>query len=196
MFCTSCGIRLADSAQFCQACGHQVANQQKSVTVSESTINATITSSNSTRPAVGGWLLFLCGVLVFASPATHLYFIVTDFQAALKYGSQAPGLLTAVITDSVFKVGLESFGAYCGFLLWKINRRAVAVTKAYLIVTLLYGLIGFEIVSLISNMPVEVVKLLEPQAVRNGTQTGIFAMVWFAYLVRSKRVKATYSNAH
>ena len=80
--------------------------------------------------------------------------------------------------------GLGLFSCISGILLWSSNLRAPEVTKAYLIVSVLsvgilyssYGLAGlhFDIPRILFNR-------------------GVYACVWYAYLVRSRRVHLTYA---
>jgi len=94
------------------------------------------------------------------------------------------GILRLSVMVAVY-AGLALFSCISGILLWSSNRRAPEVTKTYLIVSLLaVGILysSYRLVGLHLDLP------------RILFHRGVYTCFWYAYLVRSRRVRLTFAN--
>jgi uncharacterized membrane protein len=155
-------------------------------------VTYTMLTIDSARPqdgserlnGVGGWLVVLILSLTFAAPFWQLRIAVQAFEILLspKHLTQG-GILRLSIMVAVY-IGLALFSCVSGIMLWSSNRHAPEVTKTYLIVSVLtVGILysSYRLVGLHFNIP------------RILFNRGVYACVWYAYLVRSRRVRLTYA---
>jgi hypothetical protein len=131
---------------------------------------------------VGGWLAFLCVLLLILTPAGVLFELV---QMMLVAGPDA--FTPEVIFGIVFAVTLTAFGVYTGLALLWIWRGAVRTAKWFFFINTGFGALAFA------------GYILEPE----GTGPSEFIQVvrlffgsiaWIAYLYRSERVRNTYGK--
>ena len=134
---------------------------------------------------VGGWLIVLILGLTFVAPFWQLRIAVHAFETLVspKHLTQA-GLLRLSIVVAVYS-GLALFSCIAGIMLWSSNRRAPEVTKAYLIVSVLAVAVLYSGYTLV-GLHFDILRILFNRAV--------YTCVWYAYLLRSKRVQLTYAG--
>ena len=143
---------------------------------------------------VGGWLLFLCVIMVIISPIRSAYSLVTAYVEVLSLMKDFPGLIFVTIVDTIFSVALVGFGIYAGLALWRIRPGAVRTAKAYFIFFLIYSIFA-SFLPFFAGLPEasnEYLLAEMPKTILGGL---IYFCIWFAYLSVSKRVKATYPEA-
>jgi hypothetical protein len=134
---------------------------------------------------VGGWLMIFILGLTFVAPFWQLRIAVHAFETLLspKPLTQA-GILRLSIVVAVY-AGLGVFSCFSGIMLWSSNRRAPEVAKAYLIVSVLAVGILYSSYSLVG---------LDLDLPRIFFNRGVYTCLWYAYLVRSRRVRLTYAT--
>ena len=77
-------------------------------------------------------------------------------------------------------------------ILWSIKQNAVEIAKAYFLARLAYSIIMPLVFRSVSDLPMDDSTIID--AFIKQAVSGIIAFaIWFTYLNRSKRVRATYS---
>jgi hypothetical protein len=141
---------------------------------------------------VGGWLLFFIVTLALFSPLASIVSIavlVSSPQAAGAYGELWPRIQAAEIALVAAQSVICWFASYR--LIARHEWRSVQITIAVLVVMLLLGiLIEPLMVSLIADIPVD--RLLSGMATPELVRPFFYTALWTTYLLRSRRVAATY----
>jgi len=128
---------------------------------------------------IRGWLLLLCGLLLVWQPI-NLSLTMSGLVDELSVRGAGLGI---ILLARLVAAGL---GIAAGLALFQLTPGAVSIAKA----------------SLVFSATVDVVVYATPYSPNNrppGDATVILAAsllyygIWFAYLIRSKRVQATYS---
>jgi hypothetical protein len=141
------------------------------------------TQSDAHLRGVGGWLIVLILGLTFIAPFWQLRIASHAFKRVLSPESLAQFAVFRLSIIVAIYAGLAVFSFVSGILLWSNNRRAPNVTKAYLIISVL------AISVLLSSHRLAGFELDLPRILFNRAAYGCF---WYAYLVRSRRVRLTY----
>lgn len=142
---------------------------------------------------VKGWLLLFCVGLTVFMPAVTFFNLYSGYKDSTGVISAYPGLKTLVYADALLSVALAVLGFYAGLLLWKVKPKAVKTAKLYLIALLVYSGITLLLpytVGLSEEMSGQLIKIISVSSAR----TVIYVIIWFLYLSKSKRVKATYGD--
>jgi len=133
---------------------------------------------------VGGWLLFLCVQLTILQPLFGTLSTLGEYSKTVK---DIPSLKGVALIFVFISLGLIAFGFYAGVSLWRVRLGAVNLTKKYLIVEfstlsaiVLFAVAGGENIASAIGMLIAL---------------GIYLAIWYSYLNKSKRVKATYQDA-
>ena len=176
------------------------------------------TSIETKYKGVGGWLLLFCIGLTILTPLRTAFNLTSGYKQASPYFEMFPGLLIITIIDSVLSIALIGFSIYAGIALWKIRPNAVKIAKKYLLTLLGYSILAAFLPFMVSlpseaNQAMIGVPLDEHEQIyqditsyfagqyvmelREEIAKGIFrsiiyVAVWYSYLNKSQRVKATY----
>lgn len=142
---------------------------------------------------VNGWLLFFCVSLTILSPLFTLANISKGYSTATKLADRLPSLMTATIIDSAVSFMIMAFSILAGVSLWSVRPNAVKIAKAYLIALLVYSVL--EIPLFIVTLPSEASDAFMRQSTVAVVRTLLYVGLWYSYLSKSKRVKATYFDA-
>jgi hypothetical protein len=142
---------------------------------------------------VKGWLLLLCMLLTIFDPSIVLVnlFVISD-SARASYDLH-PEVFRLILISGILGITLAVFSMYAGLSLWRLAPNAVTTARLYLIalaalsvlLSFLPSLLG---VSRDSQGAVSEVNLL------NALLTLVYVAVWYSYLGRSRRVRATYGR--
>jgi hypothetical protein len=100
----------------------------------------------------------------------------------------------------VLEIALAGFAAYAGWALYRMRPNAVKIAKAYFITMLTLSNFGLGIVLVTAlvvsgNQDNALLKTLQGPAAVASIRQAILAAVWLVYLLRSKRVRATFPKA-
>ncbi|MFZ2642508.1 MAG: DUF2569 family protein [Verrucomicrobiia bacterium] len=140
---------------------------------------------------VGGWLLLFCLGLTVFGPLITLSSLVASFTEAAKYFDRFPGLLVITIIDSLLSLGLMTFGIFTGVVLWRVRPGALGIAKGYLLCFFIYIVIA-AVLPFLSGLPSQANAAMISTGVGNLGRGVICFTIWYWYLEKSKRVKATY----
>ncbi len=169
-------------------------------------------SINEDKPAdtellpkrVGGWLLLFIISLVIITPIINISSIIKSIQTinSLSFEAMGSGFNTEIaqarlylILETVISCMLILFGMFAGICLWRTTKNAVKITKYYLLCILIkitLSMILFYAFGL-HNAPYmqgSVMSIMVPMVL----QPLIYFTIWYSYLCKSERVKATYNS--
>ena len=141
---------------------------------------------------VGGWLLLLCLTLTIFRPLFTLIGLVSALNTASLLSTQFPSFFTFVVIDTILSVGLMCFSIYAGVALWTVKSGAVKIAKTYLLVFIAYAVIENFLLFTV-GLPSQSDIVLE-EGIKQIIRSAAYFFVWYAYLTKSERVKATYSD--
>jgi len=142
-------------------------------------------------PGVRGWLLFLCVVLTVISPLATFISCMTGYDDVSPYLGQFPGLRLLVLVDAVLSLGLMVFSVYAGTGLWSIRPGAVQTAKRYLLFCLVYAAVA-AVLPFMVGLPSTANGAMFGQGVKTIVGSFAYCAIWYSYLSKSKRVRATY----
>jgi hypothetical protein len=140
---------------------------------------------------VGGWLLLFCLGLTIFAPLITLANLASAFNDASKVASRFPGLMTVITIDALMATAIMAFSIYAGVSLWSIRPGAVKTAKTYLVVFFVYTVLEIPLM-LMAGLPSEANEQLLKGSAAGLLRAVLYVGVWFSYLTRSRRVKATY----
>jgi hypothetical protein len=143
---------------------------------------------------VGGWLLLLCVILTVIAPAYSLLTTAGALGEAGPYLSMLPASVLAMLTmDLTVVILIVGLGIYAGIGLWRIRPGALRIAKAFLVAVLIVTLTEILIIGLL-DIPDDFKQMALSEGAMAAIRTSVFFAVWFTYLTRSKRVRATYGG--
>jgi hypothetical protein len=153
-----------------------------------------VNNQNEQFKGVRGWLLILCLNIAILDPITMLLTIFLVTSATKPYFGEHPELFRLCLASGICRLALAVFSVYAGFGLWKVVPGALSVAKKYLLAVILYSLVA-SFLPVLVGVPQESYQEFAGETVFNGYITMAYAITWYIYLQRSRRVKATYPPA-
>ncbi len=152
-----------------------------------------MTNQGREYQGVRGWLLILCLNIAILDPFTMLVTILVVTDATKPYFGEHPDLLRLCLVSGICRLALAVFSVYAGVSLWRVLPGALSVAKKYLLCVVLYSVVAAFLPVLV-GVPKESYQEFAGDTVFNSFVTMAYAMAWYVYLQRSKRVKATYAS--
>jgi hypothetical protein len=140
---------------------------------------------------VGGWLLLFCLQLTVLGPLAMLWSLFTWFASPAGLEERFPALRMLGIIDALARIGLTIFGIRVAVGLLKLRAGAVQRAKTFLLSRLAYE-VAAAILPFTAGLAAEFNEAMATQGIRAVLGTGLMVSVWYTYLTRSRRVKATY----
>lgn len=200
-YCSSCGMEVLVTMRICPRCGNRSFDSTQPAIQPSSTPPTAATSPlpNSNiyqapagnigiAPGVKGWLLFFCISLTILTPLSALVGIIIEWNVTKHYFGVIPNLENAVMLKIFATIVLSIFSIYSGIQLWTVKVNAVSKAKKFLFVSLAFGLIVPSVFIAMVSLP-----NLISDAIKIAFGSIVHFAVWFLYLQRSKRIKATFS---
>lgn len=138
-----------------------------------------------------GWLLLLCINLTILDPVTIIVGVFSATLVADPNFEQYPELMRMLIVSGICKLALAVFSIYAGASLWKIQPDAPNTAKRYLEAAAVYSAFSLLLPRIV-GLPDELYRQIAGPSLLSSMATLCYVAVWYAYLVKSKRVKATY----
>ena len=199
MQCDQCGTGVNSDAKFCQKCGASVGTAKQSAPIEGQTSSLPGGKSTPDSPLVGvkGWLLVFCVLLTIVVPLLALWNLVSEWAvvAHIAEGPYADYLSTIrliVVLNEMVAIPLAAFGVYAGIALWSVKPNAVRIAKIGLVASLAYNLLWPLVLEAVSDLPREIHNAMISELANGARNALISFAIWFTYLYRSKRVRATY----
>ncbi len=153
-----------------------------------------VNNQNEQYRGVRGWLLILCLNIAILDPLTMLLTIFLVTSATKPFFGEHPELFRLCLASGICRLALAVFSVYAGLGLWKVVPGALSVAKKYLLAVVLYSVVASFLPALV-GVPRESYQEFANDTVFNSFITMAYAIAWYIYLQRSKRVKATYTSA-
>jgi hypothetical protein len=153
-----------------------------------------VNNQNEQYRGVKGWLLILCLNIAILDPLTMLLTIFLVTGATKPYFGEHPELLRLCLASGICRLALAVFSVYAGLGLWKVVPGALPVAKKYLLAVVLYSVVA-SFLPVLVGVPRESYQEFAGDTVFNSFVTMAYAIIWYIYLQRSKRVRATYASS-
>jgi hypothetical protein len=207
MNCIYCGYAIPPTALACPACGRPSGSIPAKSSATAATTAAPFATSNSADflYGIGGWLLIFVIALVFIGPLAHLRASILGYQHSVESFARARhkySLYGFYFTEQILGLAFDGYSIFAGIQLWKIRAGAVQRARQFLLALLLFrfleygvGLIWTVLMAPDSARSIAVSKFAFGNAAMNLLRGVIFAAVWYSYLLRSRRVRATFPDA-
>jgi len=140
---------------------------------------------------VRGWLLFLCVTLTVLDPSAVLINLFVIADAARPYFAGNPGFFRLILVNGVAGITLSVFSLYAGIWLWKCFPGALTVARKYLRTVFAYSILAPFLPRLVGST-FHASRETFALACLNSLFTIFYLGIWYLYLNRSARVRATY----
>jgi hypothetical protein len=138
---------------------------------------------------VAGWLLVLVIILTIISPLAMIIDLIRIYESSRQNPYMWLKFSVFFEIISIMTLCTVIFSLYAGISLWRIRPRAVKVTKIYLLCLQAYALIMPFLMGLFS---VRSEDMFFAGFVTITLRSLFFVVIWYMYLVRSERVRATF----
>jgi hypothetical protein len=142
---------------------------------------------------VAGWLLLLCVSMVILTPLTGLTSLMAVSEALKPYFDQDPALFKLVLISGICNICLLVYSMYAGVSLWRLAPNAVLSAKRYLVVLFQYSFFSIFLPQLVGLSEKTQTEIYKTSPLFNLIVM-LEACLWYLYLRKSKRVKATYGD--
>jgi len=143
---------------------------------------------------VKGWLLLLCLVLTLFNPIASMVNLASVFKASSSFFQLYPGLKIITVIDLILSIGIICFSFYAGISLWRIRSTGVKITKAFLLTFLGYAVVA-NILPFFAGLPAHANEAMKTEAFIGVLRAAIIVFIWYAYLLKSKRIHATFPSS-
>lgn len=142
---------------------------------------------------VDGWLLLLCVSLTVLGPLGTLWSLWRAYGESAPNFGEFPGWATVFFITAGLTLALTGFGVFAGLGLWGLWPNAVRTAKVYLLCSIGYSGIA-ALLPLFSDLPTDASQKAAVGALTGSLRPIAFAVIWYVYLGRSRRVQATYAD--
>jgi hypothetical protein len=140
-----------------------------------------------------GWLLLLCVSMAILTPMTGLISLVAVSDVLKPYFDQDPALFKLVLISGICNICLLVYSMYAGVSLWRVTPNAVTSAKRYLVVLFHYSFFSIFLPQLVGLSEKTQTEIYKDNPLYNLIVM-LEACLWYLYMRKSKRVKATYGE--
>ncbi|HEY4950130.1 MAG TPA: DUF2569 family protein [Candidatus Acidoferrales bacterium] len=206
MQCSHCGIQISSTDALCVNCGQPQSPPTEFPALATPDAGGRAQVDCIVRPlyGVGGWLLISIITLVFIGPAWHVANFIRSFvhnQELLARSLHPYSLYQFYFVEAFLGFAVYGYAIFAGIQLWKIREGAVQRAKRFLLILLVYRFLDYSMGSmwLILMTPdrsrtLALSHYLAGNAAENLVRTAIYVGIWYSYLMKSERVRATYAS--
>lgn len=172
--------------------GIKLTPSQKSVSIEKELAEEDLLIEPSYK-GVRGWLLWLCLGLTVFGPVLISGEIINSYKeiGANNMQSRFPDFVLVVTVLNWLKIALVGFGIFTGISLFAIWPNAIRLAKEYILTTVGFSVLEVFVYS-ITDLPDAIKAELAYQHKSRLLPALLWAVVWYLYLSKSKRIKATY----
>lgn len=194
MFCKHCGKQVGESEKFCASCGNPVS------AVAE-TPKETAAAKN--LKGLGGWLVLVI-LGLFAIVLFQIYGVyesVTMFtDGTVEFLSDPssevyiPGYGGLLKFEFIAEILFLAAAVYLIYLFFRKSKKFPKYYVPFLAIAVIYAIIDYALLASVS-VSGEVQQIIDETLSEQGGEIGravISALIWGAYMKKSKRVKATF----
>lgn len=204
MYCNKCGKHNPEDSKFCKYCGSKIINvvmenktdnkSQIEVSSSEQENKKTIQNNEKVKAGLHGWLA-LAGLGLILSMFLTAYGLLPYFQY-LNLKIDIPGYSTLLQFEFIAGITYVVISIYLIYLYFKKNIKFRKYYIVFLIATILYSILDYIFLASLTAPTPEQQKIINDALTNNSNvgRTIIFAIIWIAYMMKSKQVKATFVN--
>ena len=219
--CPYCAEQIQEEARKCRFCGEWLNNKPESEIIDkkesktfgdESASNESATPAKELTPisevagevniiankepagfidvcydSVGGWLSLFCVGLVFLGPMFNIPRLISEYKQLTTYFDLYPRLRLISLINIALGFGIIIFGIYAGAMLFEIKKNAPDIAKRFLLALFCYPIVTYLLALLVGFPPNE-------QFLIRFVMQALAVIVWYSYLIMSKRVKRTYGH--
>jgi hypothetical protein len=153
-----------------------------------------VTESEAELKGVKGWLLLLCLLLTVFDPSVVLVSLFVVSDGAMASHNLHPEVFRLILVNGILRIGLAVFSIYAGLSLWKLAPKAVITARSYL-VAIAVSSVFLLFLPLLLGVSEDAQGGIAQEGILNTLLTVLYVAVWYAYLARSRRVRATYLKA-
>lgn len=195
MFCKHCGKQIGEGEKFCASCGNAV-----SITAGEVPKQTPI---DKNLKGLGGWLvLVILGLFAIVLFQVYgVYESVTMFtDGTVEFLSDPssevyiPGYSGLLKFEFIAEILFLAAAVYLIYLFFKKSKKFPKYYVPFLIAAVLYAILDYTLLSSVS-VSGEVKQVIDETLSEQGGEIGraiVSALIWGAYIRKSKRVKATF----
>lgn len=194
VYCASCGNSVMSSMRMCPECGGRSFGPTPPAQVNNlgSQANHPASSSQPLPPLSGiqagvkGWLLLFCISLTIITPLFSAAGISREWVDGQQY-LDLPGFREALFFEITVFSFFALYSVFTGVQLWQVKPNAVRNAKRFV---LLQAVVAVAVPLILA--PMLGVSFIEVDGLRSTVHGLIYMAIWYPYLLKSKRVKATY----
>jgi hypothetical protein len=128
------------------------------------------------------------------SPATGLISLMAATEELKTHFDQDPALFKLVFISGICDICLLVYSMYAGVSLWRVAPNAVLSAKRYLLVLFHYSFFSIFLPRLVGLSEKTLTEIYKVNPILN-LLVMLEAFMWYFYLRKSKRVKATYGES-
>jgi hypothetical protein len=184
MQCPNCKLENPPEAILCD-CGYNFQTKTRQAPVPQQT--------KSLYYGVGGWLAFFILTLGLFNPLYTAYNLYTSLNETRPLFDQFPRLRTIIYADTAVSAALMGLSIYAAIALLRIQPNAVRIAKTFLAVFLIYALLA-PFTLLLAGLPDAANEAMLAAIIPELIRPIVYFAIWFSYLTKSVRVKATYPS--
>jgi hypothetical protein len=176
LYCQFCGTSI--DGELCRSCGK--------IQPAFSPAVRGLAATYATRPdlvGVDGWLLLFCVALTAPHPFSCLYVAIEALRNAITVHRIALFTVARLLFVTTFYSGLAVYSIATGLRLWRRRPGAVQFAKNYLLIATI-SVLGLQSIFYLQGLQVELPKIFFRRI--------LYFLVWYSYLLTSRRVKYTY----
>jgi len=149
----------------------------------------------------GGWLLFFILTLVFIGPATRIFYFLGSYRHSLELILQTPHSnlhLAFYISEQLAAFAVRGYGLFAGIRLWRIIPGALGEAKRFLFYLAVFSVADYATGAMFALLTPEVIRVSALSQFLTGqikplVQNCGYAGIWYSYLLKSNRVRVTFS---
>ena len=194
VYCRSCGNSVISSMRMCPECGGKSfgptppaqANNQGSQGSYQASSSQPSAPLSGIQAGVKGWLLFFCVSLTIITPLFFAAGISREWHDGQQY-LDLPGFREALFFEITVFSFFGLYSIFTGVQLWQVKPNAVRNAKRFV---LLQAVVAIAVPLVLAAMLG--VSFLQVDGLRSTLHGLIYMAIWYPYLLKSKRVKATY----
>lgn len=205
MYCNNCGKHNPQDSKFCKYCGseikkvsteHKDDNQSKDeISSSSSEDKHSKNKDEKGKTPFSGWLA-LVGLGLIVTPIIQGYGLFGYFPL-FNQTYDIPGYMTLLQLEFVASIVIIIASLYVLYLYFKKNINFPKYYIIFLIATAVYTVIDHLFLGSLTAPTPEQQKVITDTLSQNSSEVAksvFFAIVWSAYMLNSKKVKATFVN--
>jgi hypothetical protein len=131
--------------------------------------------------------------MVILTPMTGFMGIMSVADEMKPYFDHDPALFKLILISGICNICLLVYSMYAGLSLWKVTPNAVTSAKRYLVVLFHYSFFSIFLPQLVGLSEKTQTEIYKTSPIFNLVVM-FESCMWYLYLRKSKRVKATYRD--